>query len=113
MSGTRTFLVHCLDAEGAAPRRAAGRAAHSGRLAAQRAEPGEVALLVYGPLVGDDGTTPAGSAFLVAAPSRAAVSAWVEADPFRTDGVWDAVHVHELAVSANSPVRLELERSTP
>jgi uncharacterized protein len=113
MSAPRTFLVHCLDAEGAAPHRAAARPAHSARLAAQRAEPGEVALLVYGPLVADDGTTPVGSAFLVAAPSRAAVSAWVEADPFRTGGVWGAVQVHELAVSANAPVRLDVERSTP
>ncbi|MFD7657446.1 YciI family protein [Actinosynnema sp. NPDC059797] len=92
------WVVHCLDAPGAAAARELARPAHSARLRASTTRPA-----CYGPLVGEDGRTPVGSLIVLWAADRAEVERWVAEDPFTTAGVWGEVRVHAFAQSANSP----------
>lgn len=85
------FIIHCLDAAGALPRRLAHYEAHKAYLATA-----PLRILVSGPLVSDDGETMIGSLFLVEAPDRAAVEAFNAADPFHAAGIWASIHIHRF-----------------
>ena len=50
------------------------------------------AVLSAGAILNGDGD-PIGSSMHVDFPSRDAVDAWLDADPYRTEGVWDSVEV--------------------
>ncbi|MFD5075729.1 YciI family protein [Streptomyces sp. NPDC058371] len=95
------WTVHCTDGPGAAERRRALRAEHSARLGTAVPRP-----LLYGPLLADDGERQVGSLFVLHAPDRATVRAWVDADPFLTGGVWQDVRINVLRLSDRSPVRI-------
>ncbi len=95
------WAVHCTDHPGAAARRAAARPAHSARL---RTAP--VPLQLYGALTAADGETPAGSLFLVEAPTREEVERFFAQDPFAIEGVWAQVQVHGLLPSPNAAATL-------
>lgn len=95
------WVVHCLDGPGTAQRRAAARPAHSARL-----RDGTVTPVLYGPLVDTDGVSPIGSLIVVEAPSRDVVERFFAGDPFVSDGVWSDIHIHQLVVSANSPMQI-------
>lgn len=98
------FTIHCLDGDDGAERRTEQMAAHSARLRTASPKP-----LVYGPLLSDDGERGIGSLFIVDVPDRAAALEWIDADPFRTGGVWQEVRVHRFRQSANAPVQLPVE----
>ncbi|MFF1448623.1 YciI family protein [Streptomyces sp. NPDC058274] len=100
------WSVHCTDGPGAAERRRALRAEHSARLGAAALRP-----LLYGPLLADDGERQVGSLFVLHAPDRATVQAWVDADPFLSGGVWQDVRINVLRLSDRSPVRIPEEPS--
>jgi uncharacterized protein YciI len=95
------FIVHCLDGDDAAERRAALMSEHSARMRTAKPRP-----LVYGPLLSDDGQRGIGSLFVLDVPDRDAAQAWAEADPFHAGGVWGEVRVHRFRQSANAPVQL-------
>lgn len=83
------FIIHCLDAADALPRRLQYYDAHKDYL-----EAAPVRILVSGPLTLDDGETMIGSFFLVEAQERSAVEAFNLADPFRKAGIWASVSIH-------------------
>lgn len=85
------FIIHCLDAADALPRRLEHYEAHKAYLASA-----PVRNIVSGPLVSDDGETMIGSLFLVEAADRAAAEAFNAADPFRKAGVWASIHIHRF-----------------
>ncbi|MEK9968433.1 MAG: YciI family protein [Ferrovibrio sp.] len=85
------FIVHCLDATDALPRRLANYEAHKTYLSAA-----PVRILVSGPLMSDDGETMIGSLFLIEAESKAAVEAFNAADPFRQASVWADIRIHRF-----------------
>lgn len=83
------------DAPGSLPRRAAARPAHLERMAALAAD-GRVALA--GPLPAIDAPDPgpagmAGSLIVAEFESVEAARAWIEADPYVTEGVFESVTV--------------------
>ena len=85
------FIVHCLDAPDALPRRLENYEAHKAYLAAA-----PVRILVSGPLMSDDGETMIGSLFLIEADARAMVEAFNAGDPFRRAGVWADIRIHRF-----------------
>lgn len=84
------FIIHCLDAPDAGPRRLGNYDAHRAYLQSQT----HVRILVSGPLTTDDGATMIGSCFLIEAPNRAAAEAFNAADPFRAANVWAETRIH-------------------
>jgi hypothetical protein len=50
--------------------------------------------MTAGTLVAPDGETPVGSLFILEAETRAAVDAFTASDPYRVNGVCQAVDVH-------------------
>jgi uncharacterized protein YciI len=85
------FIVHCLDAPDALPRRLEHYEAHKAYLSTA-----PVRILVSGPLMSDDGETMIGSLFLIEAGTKAAVAAFNAADPFRRAGIWAEIHIHRF-----------------
>lgn len=85
------FIVHCLDAPDALPRRLEHYEAHKAYLSSA-----PVRILVSGPLMSDDGETMIGSLFLIDANTKAAVEAFNAADPFRRAGVWAEIRIHRF-----------------
>jgi len=85
------FALLAIDAPGALPRRLEHYSAHRSFL--ENAGLFRLSLVVAGPLQTDDGAEMTGSLLIVDAPDRAAVDAFVAADPFTTEGVWGTVHV--------------------
>jgi uncharacterized protein YciI len=83
------YVVHCLDHEGALPKRLANYEAHKAHLATV-----PFRILVSGPLVADDNETMLGSMFLVEADDKADVVAFNAADPFHKAGIWARVDIH-------------------
>lgn len=83
------FVVHCLDAPDALPRRLARYEDHKAYLGKS-----QVRILVSGPLLADDGETMMGSFFLIEAAAKAEVEAFNAGDPFRKWGVWDRIEIH-------------------
>jgi uncharacterized protein len=86
------FVLHATDHAGALPKRLAHYEAHKAYLEAADAA-GPVRIVMSGPLVEDDGSTMRGSMFLLDAPSREAVLAFHEADPFKAAGLWAQVSI--------------------
>lgn len=85
------FIVHCLDAPDALPRRLEHYEAHKAYLSTA-----PVRILVSGPLMSDDGETMIGSLFLIEADTKAAVEAFNAADPFHRAGIWAEVRIHRF-----------------
>jgi uncharacterized protein YciI len=76
--------------EGMAARRARVRDAHVENLKVG-AERGEV--IISGPILDDEGN-PKGSALIVEVASREALMAFLEADLYRLEGVWESFEIH-------------------
>lgn len=85
------FIVHCLDAADALPRRLEAYEAHKAYLSTA-----PVSILVSGPLMSDDGETMIGSLFLIEADTKAAVEAFNDADPFHRAGIWAEIRIHRF-----------------
>lgn len=85
------FAVHALDKPGALPLRLEHYAAHRSFLETDK-EFG-VAVVTSGPLQSDDGEIMVGSLFIMEAADRAAITAFVAADPFTTEAVWGEVQI--------------------
>lgn len=85
------FIVHCLDAPDALPRRLEHYDAHKAYLSTA-----PVRILVSGPLMSDDGETMIGSLFLIEADTKAAVEAFNAGDPFRQAGIWAEIRIHRF-----------------
>lgn len=85
------FIVHCLDAPDALPRRLEHYDAHRAYLSTA-----PVRILVSGPLMSDDGETMIGSLFLIDAETRVAVESFNAADPFRQAGIWAEIRIHRF-----------------
>jgi uncharacterized protein len=88
------FVIHAMDKKDAINTRAKHYKAHRQHLDAS--EKYGVGVITAGPFVADDDETPIGSLFIIEAKDRAAVKAFVESDPYHTNGVWEAggVEIH-------------------
>jgi uncharacterized protein YciI len=84
------FAIHCLDQRNAL----ATRLAHYDRHKAYLASVSDVAIVVSGPLLADDGETMIGSLFIVDADDRSSVERFHCNDPFFLAGVWGHVEIH-------------------
>jgi uncharacterized protein YciI len=84
------FAIHCLDKPGALATRLTHYDSHKEHLASTS----DVAIVVSGPLLADDGTTMIGSLFIVDADDRDAVERFHATDPFFRAGVWGHVEIH-------------------
>ena len=58
-------------------------------------------ILVGGAMLDDDGNM-LGSVLLVDFPSRADLDAWIDHDPYVTDGVWQQIEVDPFRVAVGS-----------
>lgn len=85
------FAVHALDNPGSLSRRLEHYTAHRNFIESDRSH--GVSIVISGPLQSDDGEIMIGSLFLIEAPGRAEVEAFVKADPFMVEGVWDKVQI--------------------
>ena len=83
------FALHALDRPGALALRLEHYAAH--RAFVETDADYGITIALSGPLQTDDGETMIGSLFLIEAADRAAVEAFVAADPFTRAGVWGEV----------------------
>lgn len=83
------FIIHCLDASDALPRRLRHYDDHKAYLASAG-----IKILVSGPLLSDDGETMIGSFFLIEAPTKADAEAFNAADPFRRAGIWSEIRIN-------------------
>jgi uncharacterized protein len=86
------FVIHATDKQDALPTRAKYYRAHRAHL--DEAGKQDVAVLMAGPLVADDGETPVGSLFVLEAKDRTAVDAFTRSDPYHLNGVWQNVDIH-------------------
>lgn len=93
------FAIHCRDAEGALPMRLSLYDAHKAHLAAAT-----LGMVISGPLLAEDGETMIGSLFVIDAEDRAAVEAFVAADPFQRGGVWAEVSIHRFHMRVDNRV---------
>jgi uncharacterized protein YciI len=84
------FAIHCLDKPDALVTRLAHYDSHKAHLASTP----DVAIVVSGPLLADDGDTMIGSLFIVDAEDRDAVERFHLTDPFFRAGVWAHVEIH-------------------
>jgi uncharacterized protein YciI len=91
------FVVHCLDKPGALPLRLANYEAHKSYLAA-----GNVATVVSGPLLADDGETMIGSVFIFEAATKEDVVTFNSGDPFAKVGVWGTVNIHPFLMRVDN-----------
>ena len=82
------YVVHCLDKPEHAGVRAANREAHLAYLGTFADS-----ILVAGPILADDGQTPAGSLIIIDLPDRAAVDAFCINDPYAQAGLFQRVDV--------------------
>jgi uncharacterized protein len=89
------YIVHCLDAPDALPRRLEHYEAHKAYLATAP-ESIPLRILVSGPLVSDDGETMIGSLFLIEADTKAEVETFNAGDPFRKAQVWASINIHRF-----------------
>jgi len=85
------FAVHALDRKSALPSRLEFYAAH--RAYVESDDLHGVNVVLSGPLQSPDGETMIGSLFIIAAETQEAVEAFVKADPFHTNGVWDQINI--------------------
>ena len=82
------FVITCLDKPNAGALRAETRPAHLDFI---RARIGHVVLA--GPLLAEDGTTPIGSMLVVDFPARAEVDRFLAEDPYAKAGLFQSVSV--------------------
>ena len=94
------FAIHCLDGEGAVATRLSLYETHKAYLTAAE----RVRMVISGPLLAEDGETMIGSLFVVDAEDRAAVEAFVAADPFQRGGVWAEVSIHRFHMRVDNRV---------
>ena len=85
------FALHALDLPGALPARLEHYAAHRAFIETE-AEHG-ISIVMSGPLQTDDGEMMTGSLFIIEAPDRATIEAFVAADPFTREAVWGEVSI--------------------
>jgi uncharacterized protein YciI len=85
------FAIHVLDRPGALPLRLEQSAAHRAYVETE-CDHG-LSIVMSGPLQSDDGEIMTGSLFVIDAPDRARVEAFVKADPFSQSGVWGEVKI--------------------
>ena len=82
------YIIHCLDRPGMLQTRLATYDKHKAYLSQS-----SITIVISGPLVADDGETMIGSCFLVEAARKDDVLAFHNADPFKSAGVWEQVHI--------------------
>ena len=82
------YMIHCVDQPDSLDVRKANRDAHLAHLKAHGDH-----LYAAGPLLGDDGETMIGSLLLIDFPGRAAVDAFLAADPYNKAGLFARVEV--------------------
>ena len=85
------FVIHALDKPGAAPERARRYEDHKRFLS--NLVDFDVAIVMSGPLMSDDGNAMIGSLFLIEATSRDAVMLFHKADPFYEAGIWQSITI--------------------
>jgi uncharacterized protein YciI len=85
------FAIHVLDRPGALPLRLEQSAAHRAYVETE-CDHG-LFIVMSGPLQSDDGEIMTGSLFIMDAPDRARVEAFVKSDPFSQAGVWGEVKI--------------------
>ncbi len=88
------FVLQAIDRPGSLPARLEQYDAH--RAFIETGGDQGVKVVLSGPLQSDDGETMIGSLFIIEAGSRAAVEAFVQADPFSQAKVWGDVSVHRF-----------------
>ncbi len=82
------FALVCTDKPGAAELRSSNRPQHLAFLQRHADQ------LVYaGPLIGDDGQTPAGSLIILDCPDQRAAEAFAEQDPYAEAGLFQSVSI--------------------
>jgi uncharacterized protein YciI len=82
------FALVCTDKPGAAELRSSNRPKHLAFLERHADQ------LVYaGPLIGEDGQTPAGSLIILDAPDQRAAECFAEQDPYAEAGVFQSVTI--------------------
>lgn len=82
------FILECLDRPDSLPLRLANRPAHLAYIEAHLD-----LVIVAGPILADDGTTPVGSLLILADDSRDAVEAFAAADPYAKAGLFATVTI--------------------
>jgi uncharacterized protein YciI len=85
------FAVHVLDRPDALPLRLEQSAAHRAYVETECDQ--GLSIVMSGPLQSDDGEIMIGSLLIIDAADRAAVEAFVRADPFYRSGVWGDVQI--------------------
>ena len=80
------FVVHCLDAPNMQDKRAALAEAHRRYVTEHRAR-----IFVGGPLLDDAGTRRVGSLIVLKAATRAEAQAFMAAEPYHANGVFESV----------------------
>ena len=82
------YAIYCLDKPDSAELRQATRAAHLAYMERFRPQ-----IHAAGPLLAEDGTTMLGSLLILDFPDRAAVEAFLAADPYNAAGLFARVEV--------------------
>jgi uncharacterized protein YciI len=93
------FSIYALDKPDAAPRRAEHRDAHRNRL---RSAERPVKVILAGPLLSAD-DKPIGSLVIVEAEKEADVRAFVEADPYVKNGVYESADIRPITWTIGTP----------
>ena len=88
------YVLHALDRPAGLPLRLEHYAAH--RAFVEEQEALGIGVVLSGPLQSDDGEMMIGSFFVLDAPDRAAVEAFVAADPFMKEGLWQEVRINRF-----------------
>jgi uncharacterized protein YciI len=87
------FIVHCLDRMDARAKRSEHYEAHRAYISTAPLK--RIAVIMNGPLVHENNDS-AGSVFLMEAPDLDTVKAFVAADPFSTNDVFETVNIHSF-----------------
>ncbi len=85
------FIVHCLDRKDALAKRKEHYEAHRAYIGTASSK--RIAMVMNGPLVHENNDS-AGSCYLMEAPDLATVKAFVAADPFTTNNIFETVNIH-------------------
>jgi len=85
------FAIHALDGKDGPGLRATWQDAHLAHL--KTAASYRVQIVMSGPLIEDTGTAMKGSLLVVEAEGRANVERFNNADPYRSAGIWETVHI--------------------
>ena len=88
------FAVHALDKPDTLALRMEHYPAH--RTFLEASDGHGVSVTLSGPLQSDDGEYMVGSLFLVEAPDRQTIEAFIQADPFSVEGIWDKITINRF-----------------